>query len=305
MPPKLKTRRKGTESVSGMDAWQCKTCNKTYGNIDDKVMECDKCHELFCTTCINMSDQVYDYMCQPEVIWCCSFCTPKVKLLIEADKNREPDTLRSDLDKTMANLNHMMNDIYKFVAGPRAVNQTEQKPWDVAQQPKVKPLKEIIMEASEEQKREKEDDKRRKKNLIIYKAPESTHQDGHNRKVEDKQLIETFLASVEMGNKTDTSFFQLGRNNDEATTNRPLLVSFDNEKDINEIMKNLNNLKDAKYKIKNLWIGPDRSLKEREEVRRLIKKAKNLNEKEQGDYVHLVRGLQIIRMKKKPPTGLY
>ena len=65
-------------------------------------------------------------------------------------------------------------------------------------------------------------------------------------------------------------------------------------------MKNLNKLKDAKYEIKNLLIGPNRSLKEREEVRRLIAKAKNLNEKEQGDYVHLVRGLQIIIMRKKP-----
>ena len=66
MPPKLKTRRKVTESVSEMDAWQCKTCNKTYGNIDNKVMEGDKCHEKLCTTCINMPDQVYDYMCQLE-----------------------------------------------------------------------------------------------------------------------------------------------------------------------------------------------------------------------------------------------
>ena len=115
----------------------------------------------------------------------------------------------------------------------------------MAQQQKVKPLKEIIMEASEEQKREEEDDKRRKKNLIIYKAPESTHQDGHNRKVEDKHLIETFLASVEMGNKTATNSVRPGKKNDEATTNRPLLLSFDNEKDVNEIMKNLNKLKDA------------------------------------------------------------
>ena len=141
-----------------------------------------------------------------------------MKLLIEADKNLEPDTLRSDLDKTMANLNHMMNDFYKFVAGPRAVNQAEQKPWDVAQQPKAKPLKEIIMEASEEQKGKEEDEIRRKKNLIIYKASESTHQDGHHRKVEDKQLIETFLALVEMGNKTATSFFRLGKKNDKQTT---------------------------------------------------------------------------------------
>ena len=158
--------------------------------------------------------------------------------------------------------------------------------------------------ASQEQKREAEDDKRRKKNLITYKAPESTHQDGHNRKVEDKQLIETFLAPVEMGNKTATNLVRLGKKNDEAKTNRPLLVSFDNEKDVSKILKNLNKVKDAEYKIKNLRIGPDRSLKKREEVRRLRAKAKNLNEKEQGDYVHLVRGLQIMRMRKKPQTGL-
>ena len=117
--------------------------------------------------------------------------------------------------------------------------------------------------------------------MIVYKAPESTHQDGHNRKVEDKQLIETFLASVEMGNKT--AFVLLGKKNDEATTNRPLLVSFDNQKDVNEIMKNLRKLKDAEDKIKNLRIGPDRSLKKREEVRKLIAKAKNLSKKEQQD----------------------
>ena len=70
-------------------------------------------------------------------------------------------------------------------------------------------------------------------------------------------------------------------------------------------MNILNKLKDAEYKIKNLRIGLDWSLKEREEVRRLIAKAKNLSEKEQIDYVHHVRGLQIMRMKKKPQTGLY
>ena len=80
-----------------------------------------------------------------------------MKLLIEADKNPEPDTLRSDLDKTMANLNHMINDFYKFAAGPRAVNQTEQKPWDVAQQLKVKPLKKIIMEAQRRRQKKKKE----------------------------------------------------------------------------------------------------------------------------------------------------
>ena len=56
MPPKLKTRRKGTESVSEMDAWQCKTCNEAYGNIYDKVMECDKC-----STCTTLLYNMHNY----------------------------------------------------------------------------------------------------------------------------------------------------------------------------------------------------------------------------------------------------
>ena len=86
-----------------------------------------------------------------------------MKLLIEADKNPEPDTLRSDLDKTRANVNQMMNDFYKFVAGPRAKDQAEQKPWDVAQQPKVKPVKEIMMEASEKPKKRRTRRQKKKK----------------------------------------------------------------------------------------------------------------------------------------------
>ena len=53
-----------------------------------------------------------------------------------------------------------------------------------------------------------------------------------------------------MENKTATSFVRLGKKNDEATTNRPLLVSFDNEKDVNEVMKNLNKLKMPNIKSK-------------------------------------------------------
>ena len=58
-------------------------------------------------------------------------------------------------------------------------------------------------------------------------------------------------------------------------------------------------LKKATAEIRNLRISPDRSLKEREEVRKLVTKAKNLNDQEQGNYVYLVRRTQILKVKKQ------
>ena len=58
-------------------------------------------------------------------------------------------------------------------------------------------------------------------------------------------------------------------------------------------------MKEATAEIKNLRFSPDRSLKEREEVRNLVTKAKNLNDQEEGNYVYLVRGTQILKVKKK------
>ena len=47
---------------------------------------------------------------------------------------------------------------------------------------KVKPLKEIILEATEEQKREEAEENRRKKNIVIYKAKESAATYSESRK---------------------------------------------------------------------------------------------------------------------------
>ena len=40
-------------------------------------------------------------------------------------------------------------------------------------------------------------------------------------------------------------------------------------------------------------------MKEREEVGNLIQRAKNLTEQETGDFMHIVRGTTIIKIKKR------
>ena len=99
----------------------------------------------------------------------------------------------------------------------------------------------------------------------------------------EKQIVET----ARLGRKTDKTF------------NRPLLVSFNNEQDAVELNRILPNVKDATTEIRSLRVNPERSLKKREEVRMMINRAKNLNVQEEGNLMHLVRRMQIIKVKKK------
>ena len=125
-----------------------------------------------------MPDAAYQYMCQTTVIWCCTACCPSVKQFISEEQESGTDhstkKLRADLDTTMYNLKNMMNDLYKFLARPSHGKIDEQTGvWKEFVNRKVKPLKEIILEATEEQKRDEAEENRRKKNILIYKAKES------------------------------------------------------------------------------------------------------------------------------------
>ena len=118
-----KPRHKGTTSVSDpVEPWECKNCKESYGKPLDKVMECERCREHYCAKCLKMPDAAYQYICQITVIWCCTACCPSVKQLISEEQENGTDfstkKLRADLDTTMDNTKNMMNDLYKFIAGP-------------------------------------------------------------------------------------------------------------------------------------------------------------------------------------------
>ena len=61
---------------------------------------------------------------------------------------------------------------------------------------------------------------------------------------------------------------------------RPLLVKINTVEETELVMKSLKNLNESEPELQNLGISTDRSLKEREEVRVLVMKAKNFNTSE-------------------------
>ena len=77
------------------------------------------------------------------------------------------------------------------------------------------------------------------------------------------------------------------------------MVTLNNSSEVETVMKILRKLKNAPDEVRNLRISPNRSMKEREEVRNLIQREKHLNEQETGDSMHIVRGTTIIKVKKR------
>ena len=75
----------------------------------------------------------------------------------ESGTDDSTKNLRADLDTIMDNMKNMMNDLYNFIAGSSHVNFDEQTGvWKEIMNRKKKPLKEIILEATEEQKNTEE-----------------------------------------------------------------------------------------------------------------------------------------------------
>ena len=110
---------------------------------------------------------------------------------------------------------------------------------------------------------------------MIYKAKESAATDSESRKKEDEKIVGKLLSSIDMEGKQIVKTVRHGRKTDEDI-NKSLLFSLNTEQDDIEIIRKLPKLKEATAEIRKLTISPDRSLKEREEVRNLVTKAKKL-----------------------------
>ena len=76
------------------DAWTCIDCKNDFTNPNVRVMECDRCSHHFCTKCLKMPAEVYDYMSQFFVFWCGLNCTVHKKATIKRDKKTKPTTLK-------------------------------------------------------------------------------------------------------------------------------------------------------------------------------------------------------------------
>ena len=222
----------------------------------------------------------------------------------------EISKMKVDLDTTMNSVKTLMDDFYYFMNGTNVKSgvtseSKDNEPSTWKTQPTVaRPLKEIILEAGTEQKKEQDEDLRRRKNVVIYRAPESKATNSKDRYDQDLEIVNQHCGSIDIDCTTAKQCTRLGRKPDDQSEQqtRPLLVTFDTINNADLMLKNLTKLKFANENLRQLRVTPDRRPKERENVRFLVQRAKNLTSEESGDYIHIVRGDRILRVKKRLKT---
>jgi hypothetical protein len=237
-------------------------------------------------------------------------------------------SMRKDLDETVGQMKELMETFHTFMTCEKktknTTNQTpnveeaEAKENTIAEGPapwgnkktKIIPFREILREANEESRKEAEEEMERKKNVIIYRLPELLTDDRERRWETDRKGVNKFLQTIEvgveidkiarMGKRPELEEEQLeGAGQERAPPARPLKITLKNEEDAKKIFTNLYKLKNKEAEMSNLRITPDRSLQERENIKNLVETAKNLTRLEEGEYVHIVRGMKILRVKKR------
>jgi hypothetical protein len=171
----------------------------------------------------------------------------------------------------------------------------------------------ILKEEHLEAQKEVERAMRRRRNVILYKVKELESDSWSRRQEHDGKVIKKLMDALNFSPEI-VDFHRLGHRYASSGSykdvmsvqkERPLLVTLKDEDDRQKILQSLNKLGDADSSLKKIRISPDMSLQERDEVRTLVQKAKNLNAKEEGDSWHIVRGRRIIkvkRWKKKSPA---
>jgi len=130
----------------------------------------------------------------------------------------------------------------------------------------------------EEVKRKTEEDKdleARRNNVIIFRVPEKKSDDVKQRKSSDETFVRDLMDCVfdmKLDDGDLTQMYRLGRWDENKP--RPLLVTFRNCDQKEEIMSNLRNLKQPVEKFRGISVSQDFHPKERQERKRLIEEAR-------------------------------
>ena len=124
---------------------------------------------------------------------------------------------------------------------------------------------------------EKQEQDRRVNNIIIYGISEERAEENLSIKDHDVNFIKSFLDAIE-ADVEPKQIVRLG--NENADKKRPVKVILKNKEDKNEIMSNLNKLKNADMALRGISVRDDYTLEERKLIRTMNEEARKRNEAE-------------------------
>ena len=317
--PQITTRRgkKGTNIVT------CQVCEAQFDlKKEPSLMSCVSCDPktYFCIDCIDMSDEEYQFMQRPDCWWSC----PTHVAALTGEKN--PMTMMSEMNEKITTINEQLLEVNKVETylsqkmkefddkfSEKLRNHTKELSTEV---PKVvknswaqiadtnnapTDFRKVVKEALDTQKKEEAEKDQRDMNLIIYRAEESTEEDGEKRKEHDNKFFKDLcVEALGIGEIATKDVRRLGK--PEKDKKRPLRITFEHKSQKELVMKNAKELSEAETKFKETSISYDYSKEERAKIKEKVEEAKEMG-KNDLNYVYKVRGppwdLKIKKFEKR------
>ena len=146
----------------------------------------------------------------------------------------------------------------------------------------------VVKEALETQKKEEAEKDQREMSLIIYRAEESTENDGEKRKQHDKKFFNDMCVdALGIGEVKTKDIRRLGKI--EKGKTRPLRITFETKRGKELVIGNAKKLAHAESYFKNTSISYDYSKEERDKIKEKVEEAKEM-QKNDLNWVYKVRG---------------
>lgn len=260
------------------DGNMCGDCGREVQDNQNGLC-CDLCDKWYHAGCQKVTLERYKMMQKlKEITWFCKGCKGKYKDLKSENRKlrEEVKELHRENKELKDRMEAIEEKVENFDGGANIVERVKQ---------------EVLASI-----KEMEDKKARQNNLILFGVPESTKLTGTEREDDDTKMCKNIFEERLMCESSIEKTIRIGNpnnnndgNNNQRKSDKPrlLLVRLADKQQKYEILKNARKLaSDNSEMFRRIYIGPDQTVAEREENRKLREELRRRREEGQtGWYI--------------------
>ena len=291
-------------------------------------ISCDACGFWHHTECEDVSDEVYEFLCDHAeditLAWYCKKCASASKKLagMILSMSEQQHQVESKVEQLQAEVCGKIEQISKEMQQLRGMMDKEINKSDtkhiVAVDEKITKLTETVVrhrsdnhelrdylqdavrEKLQEDKEELDDVKRRSTNIIIHGLQEATGEDGDaKKKAEEDQLMEV-LHAIRCDDVSVHSMVRLGRYDEDQAASRTVKVVLSSENERDQVLSHAKNLQ-GNVRYGKVFIQQDLTVKQREKRRQLVQQLKQ--RKANGETNLIIIRDKIVTRRPRPQAG--
>lgn len=280
------------------DKLTCKTCNKTFTNKRDKLIECERCVSWICLGCSGLTKDEYK-ICNREdskIHWYCIECNAQAVAAVKTDNLIEEKCkqyFESFKTEMKAHLEESLEPVKEDLATFKTVQQDKNEELATAiQEQRTRTVSDSVKEMQEREER--------RCNIILFNVPESKAVEPEDRKAEDQGAVNELCDALSINIEIDNPI-RLGKKTERP---RPLRFTTDNTRQVSEMLAASRRIPDLESTtLSNVVVKRDLTPLEREEHKLLLDQRRlRIEESQQKgeDARWVIRKGRVVNIARRP-----